>query len=172
MTQLCSILFCQIVLRLKTDPFEMGDSCYSCCRLNNATKATRDSCFPDDFCPLEQQSWTDAYSGRTHTSQVRARAKREPLDRFEGLLPESQGRNLALTVLHVPCLLDSFCPLAQQSWTDSCSGLEGYYQPAESDRIVFSNPLDLNRSSPESDDLQCRPGVSKTTICSHSQGWW
>jgi len=36
----------------------------------------------------------------------RFRAKREQLTRVEGLLPESQGQNLALTVLHVPCSLD------------------------------------------------------------------
>jgi len=33
---------------------------------------------------------------------VRFRAKREPLQRFEVLLPKSQAQNLALTVLHVP----------------------------------------------------------------------
>ena len=35
------------------------------------------------------------------------RARREELKRFKGLLPESQGQNLALTVLYVPYLLDS-----------------------------------------------------------------
>ena len=39
---------------------------------------------------------------------ARFRAKREQLERFyEGLVPESQGQNLALTVLYVPCSLDS-----------------------------------------------------------------
>ena len=33
-------------------------------------------------------------------------AKREQLTLFSGLLPESQGHNLALTVVYVPCLLD------------------------------------------------------------------
>ena len=32
----------------------------------------------------------------------RFRAKRKPLERFSGLLPESEGQNLALTVLCVP----------------------------------------------------------------------
>jgi len=36
----------------------------------------------------------------------RFRAKREQLETFYGLLPESQGQNLALTVLCVPCSLD------------------------------------------------------------------
>jgi len=36
------------------------------------------------------------------------RAKREQLKGLYGLLPESQGQNLALTVLWVPCLLN--CP--------------------------------------------------------------
>jgi len=40
-----------------------------------------------------------------------ARAEREQLERSQGLLPESQGRNLALTVLHVPKSLDSACTL-------------------------------------------------------------
>ena len=33
----------------------------------------------------------------------RFRAKRERLQRFEGTLPESQGPDLVLTVLYVPC---------------------------------------------------------------------
>jgi len=32
----------------------------------------------------------------------RPRARREQLERFEGLLPQSQGQHLAVTVLHVP----------------------------------------------------------------------
>ena len=39
-----------------------------------------------------------------------------------------------------------------------------YHQPAESDQIVFFNPLDLYWNSPESSDLQCKYRVSKTTI--------
>jgi len=34
-------------------------------------------------------------------------SEREELERFQGLLPESQGHNLALTVLCVPYSLDS-----------------------------------------------------------------
>ena len=37
----------------------------------------------------------------------RLRVKREPLERFEELSPESRVQNLALTHLHVPCSLDS-----------------------------------------------------------------
>ena len=37
----------------------------------------------------------------------RFRAEREQLKTFEGLLPTSQGQNLAFTVLHVPYSLDS-----------------------------------------------------------------
>ena len=40
-------------------------------------------------------------------SYFRSRAKREQLDRYQGLLPESQGKNLAVTFLYVPCSLDS-----------------------------------------------------------------
>ena len=40
---------------------------------------------------------------------VRCRDRRDQLKRFQGLLPESQGQNLALTVLHVPYSLDSEC---------------------------------------------------------------
>ena len=40
-------------------------------------------------------------------SPRRCRAKREHLVRFQGLLPESQGLNLALTVLYVLCSPDS-----------------------------------------------------------------
>ena len=35
--------------------------------------------------------------------------KREQLNRVDGHLPESEGHNLALTVLHVPSSLDSGC---------------------------------------------------------------
>ena len=37
----------------------------------------------------------------------RFRAKKEQPKRFEGLSPDSHGHNLALTVLYVPCSLDS-----------------------------------------------------------------
>ena len=40
----------------------------------------------------------------------RFRAKRENLIRVEGLFPESHGQNLAVTVLRVPCSLDSERP--------------------------------------------------------------
>jgi hypothetical protein len=50
----------------------------------------------------------------------RFRAKREQLKRFEGLLPESQGQNMVLTVLYVPGLLDS-C-----EWVEPASaGIQG-----------------------------------------------
>ena len=40
----------------------------------------------------------------------RFRAKTKQLETVEGLLPESQGQNLALTVLYVPYSLDSCLP--------------------------------------------------------------
>ena len=43
---------------------------------------------------------------------------------------------------------------------------------SERDQILFFEPLDLYRSSPESGDLQRKSGVSKQTIWSHSEGWW
>ena len=39
-------------------------------------------------------------------------------------------------------------------------------------QILCFEPPDLYRSSPESGDLQCEPGVSKTTIWFHSEDWW
>ena len=42
-------------------------------------------------------------------SGSRIRAKRQQLPRVEGLSLESQGQNLALTVLHVPYSLDGAC---------------------------------------------------------------
>ena len=48
----------------------------------------------------------------------------------------------------------------------------GGHQPLEWGQLAFSIRLDLYRSSPESGDMQCKPGVSKPTICSHSEGWW
>ena len=46
-------------------------------------------------------------------------------------------------------------------------------EPAcEGDQIALFNSSDLSRSSPEFGDLQGKPGVSETTICSHCQGWW
>ena len=38
---------------------------------------------------------------------VRFRARRGQLETLEGLLPDSQGQNLALTVLYMPYSLDS-----------------------------------------------------------------
>jgi len=40
-------------------------------------------------------------------SSCAIRARREQLEKFQGLLPESQGHNLALTALCVPSSLDS-----------------------------------------------------------------
>ena len=40
------------------------------------------------------------------SSDVPLPSKNEYLKRFGGILPESQGQNLALTVLHVPYSLD------------------------------------------------------------------
>jgi hypothetical protein len=37
----------------------------------------------------------------------RFQAKKEQLERFQGLFTASQAQKLALTVLHVPCSLDS-----------------------------------------------------------------
>ena len=45
-------------------------------------------------------------------------------------------------------------------------------QPSERDQISFSQLLDLYRNSPESGELQCKPGLSKTAISRHSEGWW
>jgi hypothetical protein len=42
------------------------------------------------------------------------------------------------------------------------------HQPAESDQIACLDPLDFYRGAPESGDLQCTPGISKSTVCSHS----
>ena len=42
----------------------------------------------------------------------RSRAKRGQLTSFAGHLPETQGQTLALTLLHVPCLMDSGWHLA------------------------------------------------------------
>jgi len=41
-------------------------------------------------------------------------------------------------------------------------------RPAKLDHIAFFNSLDLHRTSLESGDLQCIPGVSKMNICCHS----
>ena len=46
--------------------------------------------------------WTNISSGTSMDTRNRSRAKRERLTRFEGLLPESQGQNQAVTVLRVP----------------------------------------------------------------------
>ena len=46
----------------------------------------------------------------TCNSFDRYRAKRERLETSKILLPESQGQNLALTVLYVPCLLERGAP--------------------------------------------------------------
>ena len=53
------------------------------------------------------QRMTVEMQNLTGESTSRYQAKMEQLKRFEGLLPESQGQNLALTVLDVPSPLDS-----------------------------------------------------------------
>ena len=58
---------------------------------------------------LPQSSAASAlFRGARHIHyQRRFRAKRDQLTRFQGLSPESQGQDQVLTVLHVPCSLDS-----------------------------------------------------------------
>ena len=45
-------------------------------------------------------------------------------------------------------------------------------QPSERDQIPFPQLIDVYRNSSESCELQCKPGLSKTMICSHLEGWW
>jgi len=54
-------------------------------------------------------------------AQDRFRSKRQPLKRFKGLLPESQGQSLTLTVLYVPYSLDIGV------WTTYTAGYEGSF---------------------------------------------
>jgi len=53
---------------------------------------------------------------KPHT--IRFLAKREQLEICQGLIPESQGQTLALTVVYVPCSLHSASPnpAAQSRW--------------------------------------------------------
>ena len=50
----------------------------------------------------------------------RSRANREHLERCEGLLPGAHGQNLALTVLYLPCLLESSVVVGgtNAAWTE------------------------------------------------------
>ena len=45
--------------------------------------------------------WTAGMAADAESGVGRFRAKREPLERVQGRLPESHGQNLALTVLYV-----------------------------------------------------------------------
>ena len=53
------------------------------------------------------------------TPPSRCRTKREPLQRFYGLSPESQGQSLALTVVYVPYSLDSGYKKKRLEYNDS-----------------------------------------------------
>ena len=94
----------------------------------------------------------------------------DPLPSEEGtakndtrLWPYSQGQNMAVTVL---CGPHSFAPrnahMSQASRV--CHQLGAKMAP----NPLFGE-LDLYRSSPGSGDLQCKPGVSETTMLSHPQ---
>jgi len=50
----------------------------------------------------------------------RSRANREHLERCEGLLPGAHGQNLALTVLYLPCVLESSVVVGgtNAAWTE------------------------------------------------------
>jgi len=56
----------------------------------------------------------------------RFRAKMEHLKEFQVLLPESQGQNMALTVVYVPYSLGSGrgAPVVDSYFTEMCSGSE------------------------------------------------
>ena len=51
------------------------------------------------------------------------RARKEHLKRFYGRLHESQGQNLAVNVLRVPCSLDSDMRARQEEWGDGATAL-------------------------------------------------
>jgi len=63
---------------------------------------------------------------RERELRYRCRAKREQPEQFEGVLLESQGQNLALTVLYVPSSLNSgWCAMGPCNHsTEMCSGSE------------------------------------------------
>ena len=58
---------------------------------------------------------------RVQSSGGRFRAKRGQLNRVKGLLPESQGHNLALTGLYVPYSLDSGRVARNPEASESCA---------------------------------------------------
>jgi len=65
-----------------------------------------ESPFPGSLTSNFLVSGRTTYAGLSWIQRNRFRAKRELLDRFSGLLPESQGQNLPVTVLYVPYSLD------------------------------------------------------------------
>ena len=71
-------------------------------------------CFPLSLPLSLSLALSQVHSARDHSHGVavaggshRCRAKREQLQGVQELLPESQGHDLAVTVLYVPCSLDS-----------------------------------------------------------------
>jgi hypothetical protein len=71
----------------------------------------------------------------------------ERLERFSEFLPESQGHNRALTVLHVPYSLDSGSQTASRAW-----------------------PQAIPQASVFQIDCECAPGnAARATVLSHTK---
>ena len=82
---------------------------------------------------------------------ARCRAKREPINTVHGLSPESHGRNLALTVLHVPYSLET-----RETQTLQARRAGWVHSSEQAHQTVCSNCLDLYHSSPDSSERQHR----------------
>jgi len=87
-------------------------------------------------------------------------AKREQLKRLQGLLPESQGQNLALTVLYVPSSLHNGLPVYDADADERASGVD-------SQTFVRQNQGSVcTRAAPNSQDLAPLEYLKATLITS------
>ena len=87
--------------------------------------------------------------------------KLEQLIRFSGLVPESQGQNLALTDVYVPYSLERACTLSSRpSEEEKLASFLGFLSESQGQNMtltVLYVPNCLNRSS----TLSSRPAVPR-----------
>jgi len=97
----------------------------------------------------------------------RPRRFQAKMEHVEGL-PESQGQNLALTVLCVPYSLDSGARQTAPPSPFSSLEIVGQSYRIQPDHAVFFEPPDLHHRPPDSGELQCKPRKLKEAISSQN----
>ena len=77
-------------------------------------------------------------------SGIRLQSNKEQLERVSGLLPGSQGQNLAMTVLYVPYSLDSGVRARAYTWEENIATVDNKVDANSEAISTNSEPVEVN----------------------------